>query len=230
MANQLRRIDLINVLRDNNVEFDQEATIVQLRPLYDETIRNLAANNTPLPNDDSDDDEIQRQNVQQQQQRQQQQGQVHSVEQQMPNLHIPPVEHPAERQQPQHMRNQMEQVEIDPQIALLQRRRELLELQREVMQMEGNRYGRFDFRAFESMVNAFTGDDTYDVEKWFIDLENAFMAFQCNDRDKLVAARSLIKGTAKVFLRTIRIASYDELKAELITEFKHAFTTNEVFQ
>lgn len=73
------------------------------------------------------------------------------------------------------------------------------------------------------MVNEFTGDDTNDVEKWFIDLENAFLAFQCADRDKLVAARSLIKGTAKVFLRTIRVATYDELKVELTAEFRHAY-------
>lgn len=125
---------------------------------------------------------------------------------------------------------QNEANEIDRQIALLRKRRELIELQREVMQMDDTRYGRFDFRAFESMVNPFTGDDTYDIEKWFVDLENAFSVFHCAERDKLVAARSLINGTAKVFLRTISISSYEQLKAELIAEFQHAYSLNEVFQ
>lgn len=61
-------------------------------------------------------------------------------------------------------------------------------------------------------------------------MEDAFVVFRCNDRDKFIAARRLLQGTARVFLRTIRASTYDELKAELVSEFQHAYTMQEVYQ
>lgn len=79
-------------------------------------------------------------------------------------------------------------------------------------------------------MHKFTGDDAYDIKKWFDDLENAFVVFGCKNRDKFIAARRLMDGTAKMFIRTIRVSNYDELKKELITEFGHTYTLREVYQ
>lgn len=64
-----------------------------------------------------------------------------------------------------------EEAELNRQIALMQKKRELLTLQRELQLLE---YRRFDFSAFESMVSKFTGDNTYDIDKWFDDLIRSF--------------------------------------------------------
>lgn len=88
---------------------------------------------------------------------------------------------------------------------------------------------RFDFFAFEAMVHRFNGDDSYDVRKWLEDLDDAFSMFECTPSEKLIASRRLLDGTAKLLLRTISVRTYDELKTELLREFGKVFTMQEVF-
>lgn len=76
---------------------------------------------------------------------------------------------------------------------------------------------KFDFVAFEAMVHRFSGDDTYDMCKWFDDLEDAFSILtisniEFNEGDKFITTRRLLDGTVKIFLRTISVRTYDELK------------------
>lgn len=228
MAHNLRRDQIIKVLTDAGIAFDPDATMVTLRPIYDNLVENLATNQHSQ--EDNSHNDVQTDNFDQQQQMQQQQQQQQQTQQQPPLLQQQNDDSAQTQQQQPVLQQQRpnEEREINEQIVLLQKRRELLQLQREVESMQNFR--RFDFRAFESMVNKFTGDDTYDVDKWFNDLEDAFAAFQCKPNDKLIAARSLIDGTAKVFLRTIRISTYDELKTELTTEFKQIYSAHEVYQ
>lgn len=79
------------------------------------------------------------------------------------------------------------------------------------------------------MANKFNGDDTYDVKKWFDDLDDAFAVFNCSESDKLVAARSLMEKTAKVWLRSARVSSYSDLKNQMLLEFGHTYTAYEVY-
>lgn len=243
----VRRVDMIKALTDANVQFDPEATVVVLRPLYDILMRNLQLN---------PDEENQRPTLQNTeantnanletvasgstQQRQSSTADSGPIDQMM-NMSAENVQNSGPVNESGSVANRVqpavdnatvnilspEEQEIEKQISVLKKKRELVALQRELQLLE---YRRFDFTAFESMVNPFTGDDTYDVDKWLNDLEDSFAVFNCNDRDKLVAARRLIKGTAKVFLRTIRVNTYNELKEELITEFRHAYTAHEVYQ
>lgn len=103
-ANILRRADIIRVLTDAGVNFDSEATIVQLRPLYDEIMernaRNAAdnvffdANNAPEVNREP------------------------GVQQTVPG-------------NARNVQNDTDENEVDRQIALLRKKRELMQLQSE---------------------------------------------------------------------------------------------------
>lgn len=95
MANILRRADIIRVLTEAGVHFDPDATIVQLRPLYDEIMgRNAqgAAGNVFVDaNNGNDEPEVNR---------------------------VPEVN--------QNVQQSPDEVEVDRQIALLQKKCELL--------------------------------------------------------------------------------------------------------
>lgn len=80
------------------------------------------------------------------------------------------------------------------------------------------------------MAVPFSGDDSYDVTKWFEDIENIFDMLACSERDRFLCVRRVLAGTAKLFLRTATIRTYDELKDALIEEFGRAFSVTEVIQ
>lgn len=88
----LRKCDIVRVLKENNVDFDEDATVVQLRPLYDAIVfklpnqkqtpatdaTNLNENAGETETDQTPADEL----VQQQQQRQREQQQLIERQQQ----------------------------------------------------------------------------------------------------------------------------------------------------
>lgn len=86
-----------------------------------------------------------------------------------------------------------------------------------------------DVSVIETMVTKFSGDDHYDVKKWFSDFEDACVLLQFDDRLRFVACRRMLDGTARVFIRTIVVTSYEELKQALTSEFGRQFTQQEVY-
>lgn len=120
-----------------------------------------------------------------------------------------------------------EDEQLDRELERARKRMELLRLQRELLQMEVR---RFDFAAFEGMVHKFTGDDVYDVKKWFVDIEEAFAMYNCNERDKLIAVKRVIDGTAKLMLRSKQIPSYARFKRIMIEEFGCTISAREVYR
>lgn len=188
MANVLRRVDIVRVLTEAGINFDPEATVVQLRPIYDAFVEGIARENVG-----DQADEIRDANGR---------GNV-----------------PEDNED-----------DVDRQIAILRKKRELIQLQQELGQIERRENQRFDFVAFESMVHRFSGDNSYDVHKWFNDVEDAFAVFGCSERDKFVSTRRMLDGSASMLLRTITVNTYEELKAESIEEFGKVFTMQEVFQ
>lgn len=207
MSNVLRRAEIVNALTAAGVQFDPEATVADLRPLFDALLQERVVNPAGV------------------------------VEQQLPVAEPPP----QQPQQPQLLQEQpeeadriarmdqlaAEEAEVDRQLAIMRKKQELSELQRA---FQVNEHRRFDFVAFEAMITPFTGDDSYDVHKWFQDLEDAFEAFRCGERDKFIATRRSIQGTARVFVRGIRVGTYRELKTALLDEFQHAYGMHEVYQ
>lgn len=88
----------------------------------------------------------------------------------------------------------------------------------------------FDFTVFEAMTHKFSGDDTHDIRKWFADIEDAFFALNCPVGDKFVCLRRMLTGTARLFLRTSTVHTYEALKQALLDEFGRVLTMNDVFQ
>lgn len=117
--------------------------------------------------------------------------------------------------------------EIDRQLRILRKQRELTQLKAELGAVEQR---HFDFHAFEAMVHHFSGDDSYDILKWFGDIEDTFDMLGGSERDKFVSTRRVLKGTAKSFVDNITSHTYDELKQELVAEFHKTFTMQDVFK
>lgn len=250
MANLLRRADIIRVLQEAGVDFDADASMGVLRPLYDQAIaarmvdHHDGQSNSDESSDDEDDgaaareeerarveaEERERAQVQREADERERGRRAALVIEQLQGdggREPAPVAAASGSLANREADLLAEELLVDRQLAVMRRKRELLELQRELRDLDTR---RFDFAAFEAMVCKFTGDDAYDICKWFDDLEDAHAAFNCSTRDKFVSTRRLLDGTARVFLRTIRASTYEELKEELLTEFRHTYTMQEVYQ
>lgn len=249
MSNMLRKADMVKVLTEANVQFDPEATVNQLRPLYDEVIYRLQTNarsaaeteaNSEKQNqsiiidmDNNDDADVVASEIQRQQQKQMQEQQHQYVmQQQQQQYHMQQIANQnqvnpivAVNQQPPQM-NIVDEAELDRQLAIARKQLELMQLREQLKRLD---LRRFNFNAFDGMVNKFTGDDAYEIKKWFEDMERAFALFDCSDSDKLMAAHRAIQGTAQTFLRSKQVLSYAELKQLLLTEFDRKWTAREVY-
>lgn len=79
------------------------------------------------------------------------------------------------------------------------------------------------------MVQKFTGDDAYDVNKWFRDLERALEMFRCSENEKLMAAMRKIGGTAATFMRSRDVVSYVDFKQKMLQYFGRTYSLQEVY-
>ncbi|RYE17727.1 MAG: hypothetical protein EOP45_15315, partial [Sphingobacteriaceae bacterium] len=250
MSHNLRKEDIVRVLRNANVDFDPEATIAILRPLYDEFLatldqaahdnaniaaaQNLDGNNAqqpevPIENQEENPDANRAQQNQQQQQQQQrpvvqnvndaQQQNEPNNQRQQNHGNVGDANELWARQMAQ------EEAEIERKLALLRKKRELVELQKELNELESR---KIDLHVLDAMMSKFDGSELHDVKKWLNDLENVFEVFKYSERDQLVAARHLMTGHAKRFTDIVSVRTYGELKRALTNEFQRAFTVQDV--
>lgn len=82
----------------------------------------------------------------------------------------------------------------------------------------------------EYLVSPFTGDDDYEVVKWIEDFEDIMAHLKGDPLDHYKMARHLVRGTAKVYLRTIRVKSYEELKVALTKRYKRHVSYQMVYE
>lgn len=76
------------------------------------------------------------------------------------------------------------------------------------------------FRDLEKSMNIFTGDDTYPITEFLEEFEDVAELMKWTSVEKLVYAKRLLGGTAKLFLRSIgRVKDYTNLKKALKEEF-----------
>ncbi|KAJ0179012.1 hypothetical protein K1T71_005787 [Dendrolimus kikuchii] len=69
-------------------------------------------------------------------------------------------------------------------------------------------------------MTPFTGDDTYPITNWLTDFNDTANLMEWNNLEKLIYAKRLLSGTAKLFLRSLgSITSWDTLKESLLEEF-----------
>lgn len=96
------------------------------------------------------------------------------------------------------------------------------------MNKQTNQFGPFTFRDIEHALNAFSGKDSYRIETWMNEFEDYARMFSWNDMQKLFYAKRLMKDTAKLFLRTTKTQTYDELKQALLKEFGRKESSAEI--
>lgn len=87
---------------------------------------------------------------------------------------------------------------------------------------------RIEFEDIENAVNKFTGDNAYGVRKWLTDFEEVVDAYETDARFRYMAARRLLDGTAKIFLRTKNLPDWPTLRAAPIKRFDRPMSGMEV--
>lgn len=78
---------------------------------------------------------------------------------------------------------------------------------------------RISINDLEKSMTSFSGDDDYAISSWIEEFEEVSSLMQWNDVEKLIYAKRLLVGTAKLFIRTSKFKSWDTLKKELEDEF-----------
>lgn len=82
----------------------------------------------------------------------------------------------------------------------------------------------------EYLVPCFTGDDEYSVTKWIEDFEQIMETLHGDQDDYYKMARHLIRDTAKLYLRTIRVQDYDSLKRSLLQRYERQVSYYEIYE
>lgn len=85
----------------------------------------------------------------------------------------------------------------------------------------------FSFRDIEHSMNTFSGNDNYHVEFFIKEFEQQAKMLRWNEDQKIVYAKRLLRGQAKILTRTIFISCWNELKKELLAYFGEKLTCNE---
>ncbi|XP_017490035.1 PREDICTED: uncharacterized protein LOC108378254 [Rhagoletis zephyria] len=202
MANLLTRQQVMDTIAAAGIPFDKEATLVQLRGLYDDVIAGRAVNRS----EETDAD-----------------AQL-NVYNNVPEIGENKLSEDGDRRERERMIEEEEY--LDRMLAIARKKRELAELQQEIGQV-GSR--KFDLSMLTALINKFEGSESQDIEKWVAELENVFEILQCNDREKLIAVRHLVCGHARRFIDIISVRSYEDIKAALLDEFQCKFSLQDIF-
>ncbi|CAK1581582.1 unnamed protein product [Parnassius mnemosyne] len=76
------------------------------------------------------------------------------------------------------------------------------------------------FADVEKSMTSFSGDDSYPISTWFEEFEDTALLMSWTEVEKLIYAKRLLSGTAKLFLRSLGgVKDYKKLKQELEDEF-----------
>ncbi|XP_060804305.1 uncharacterized protein LOC132902567 [Amyelois transitella] len=79
---------------------------------------------------------------------------------------------------------------------------------------------KISFRDIEQSMTTFSGDDTYPISTWFDEFEDVAQLMDWSETEKLIYAKRLLTGTAKLFLRSLgSVRDYKNLKQQLDEEF-----------
>lgn len=79
---------------------------------------------------------------------------------------------------------------------------------------------QISFKDLEKSMHVFTGDDTFPIETFIDEFEDTAQIMKWTKVEKLIYAKRLLDGTAKLFLRSLgRVKDYTSLKKALKEEF-----------
>lgn len=91
-------------------------------------------------------------------------------------------------------------------MAICDKEIEILRLKIELRRLESDHHvlnpssKQYSFMDIENSVQKFTGDNSYGIEKWILDLEEMFTIMGCNNELMYIYARRLLEGTAKLYI------------------------------
>jgi hypothetical protein len=132
--------------------------------------------------------------------------------------------------------------EINAELALLQAQEQLLAARLRVQRLQAAigpsvssiasvvAKKRIKASDVEYLVPIFTGDDEYGIRKWIDDFEDIMKSLKGEPDDYYKMARHLIRDTAKIYLRTIRVKNYDELKRAILQRYDRQVSFYEVYE
>ena len=76
----------------------------------------------------------------------------------------------------------------------------------------------------------FNGSGDCSVRKWASDFEDLMRSFKASEEEKFRFAKRLIEDTTKMYLRTIKANSWEELKALIIKRFDRLYSPLELLE
>ncbi|XP_041771724.1 uncharacterized protein LOC121593455 [Anopheles merus] len=130
--------------------------------------------------------------------------------------------------------NESHCVTPEDEVASLRKRLEILELREKIKQLETRSNEPVTqsptIIKFEEFIDKFSGDNSDQIEQWLRELERAFLPYKMNETTKFYNARRLLTGTAALFVKTIDVETYAELKEELLKTFAKTPSIENVYR
>ena len=131
---------------------------------------------------------------------------------------------------------QCNNVQLDNELSelrqLLQKKKEIRDLRRQLAELEiencPSKPSFVNFKDVEESMQIFSGDDKVQIKNWFKQFEEMADVLKWDKKLNFLYAKRLLTGTAKLFLRTVHVQSYLELKTALIKEFSKTVTCADI--
>ncbi|XP_055913761.1 uncharacterized protein LOC129947273 [Eupeodes corollae] len=116
---------------------------------------------------------------------------------------------------------------------ILKKKQEISDLERRISELNGSaRDARpssmYSARDIEDSLPTFCGDDDYPIKKWVEVVDDAIITYRFTESESFIYPKRLLKGTAKLFLRSRSFKSWGELKGALLREFHNHTTATDV--
>ena len=111
---------------------------------------------------------------------------------------------------------------------LIEKKKEIAALREALADTSVRSNSNFNFNDIESMAQCFSGDSGITIHKFIEQFEDAADIFKLNEKAKFVYGKRLVKGTAMIFLRTINVKTWCEMRDALFEEFNNDVTAAEI--
>lgn len=127
-----------------------------------------------------------------------------------------------------------QEAEIEAEIRVLEKRKKLIELRRELALLEGPSVNTKPmppkFKDIKHSVPYFSGDDAYDATKWIKAFERACESVHGDDLFRLQSVKRLMVAgsTAETFLIVDESATYEEFRRNFLGNFGHSYSVSDV--
>ncbi|XP_055918634.1 uncharacterized protein LOC129950737 [Eupeodes corollae] len=127
--------------------------------------------------------------------------------------------------------NDVEQQQLENLRRIVARKEEILALQKRLAELNSpceSQANSCSFRDIEDSLQTFSGDDSLPISKWIQSFEHSKEIYNFDESKCFIFAQRMLKGTAKLFLRSTSCRSWSELKSALMNEFSHHASASDV--